>query len=193
MYRVVALAGAILMGSIGVAHADPAVSFFEIAATMTRLNTDSLLSPSSNDGELSKESARSSDREGKGGFRTEIETVEAGFSIPGEGMTPAGTIKAKRLMLSGLYELSGSAWRLKPYVGAGIGVIDSTSQLLGQQENAIVPDVQFKGGVKYNITQKLLSSLEWRWSHDSEPTFGIPTKFPLKRDGFLVGVSYKLQ
>ncbi len=108
-------------------------------------------------------------------------------------MTPAGTIKAKRLMLSGLYELSGRAWRLKPYVGAGIGVIDSTSQLLGQQENAIIPDVQFKGGVKYNITQKLLSSLEWRWSHDSEPTFGIPTKFPLKRDGFLVGVSYKLQ
>ena len=99
-------------------------------------------------------------------------------------------------MLSGLYELDGGAWRLKPFVGAGIGVIDVSSRLLGQEQTEFATDVQFKGGVNFNITQKLLGSFEWRWSHGSKPTFalgGVPTKFQLKRGGFLLGVNYKLQ
>ncbi len=111
-------------------------------------------------------------------------------------MTPVGNLKATRLMLSGLYEFSSGGWRLKPYVGAGVGVIDVSARLLGHEQTSIVPDIQFKGGVKFNITQKLLGSFEWRWSHGSKPTFalgGIPTKFQLKRGGFLIGVNYKLQ
>jgi opacity protein-like surface antigen len=195
MCRVVTLAGAILIGTIGVASADPGANIFE-PATTTKLNLASLLSHSGADDQLSKESARANDREESSGFRTEFETVEVTLTIPGEGMTPVGNMKATRLMLSGLYEVSGGTWRMKPYVGAGVGVIDISSRLLGREETAIIPDFQFKGGVKYNITQKLLGSFEWRWSQGSKPTFafaGVPTKFQLKRGGFLLGVNYKLQ
>jgi opacity protein-like surface antigen len=195
MSRVLALVGAMLICTAGTASADPGVYFSETATT-TKLTSASLLSHSNADDQLSKESARSNDREDTGGFRTEFETVEATLTIPGEGMTPVGNMKATRLMLSGLYEFSGGTWRMKPYIAAGVGVIDISSRLLGHEENAIMPDFQFKGGVKYNITQKLLGSFEWRWSHGSKPTFafaGVPTKFQLKRGGFLVGVNYKLQ
>jgi len=195
MCRVPALVGAVMFGTIGVAFADPGEDFFE-AATTTRLTSASLLSHSSADDQLRKESARSGDPEAKGGFRTEFEAIEATLDIPGAGMTPVGNLKATRLMLSGLYEFSSGAWRLKPYVGAGVGVIDMSSRLLGHEESSITPDFQFKGGVNFNITQKLLGSFEWRWSHGSKPTFafaGVPTKFQLKRGGFLIGVNYKLQ
>lgn len=195
MRRVLALVGAILTGTVGVASADPASHMFEPALT-TKLNLASLLSHSSTDDQLSKESARSGDRVSSGGFRTEIEAIQESVAIPGEGMTPVGSLRATRVMLSGLYELDGGAWRLKPFVGAGVGVIDISTRLLGREQSSLATDVQFKGGVKMNITQQLLGSFEWRWSHGSKPTFafaGVPTKFQLKRGGFLLGVNYKLQ
>ena len=72
-------------------------------------------------------------------------------------------------MVSGLYELDGGAWRLKPFVGAGFGVMDVSTILLGREQISLATDVQFKGGVNFNITQKLLGSFEWRWSHGSKP------------------------
>ncbi len=190
-----AFVGVLLVCSAGEALADPGASLFETSTT-TRLTTASLLSHSSTDEQLAKESARSDDPEAKGGFRTEFEAIEANLDIPGAGLTPVGNLKATRLMLSGIYEFSSGAWRLRPYVGAGVGVIDVSARLLGHEQNSIMPDVQFKGGLKYNITQKILGSFEWRWSHGSKPTFalgGVPTKFQLKRGGFLIGVNYKLQ
>ena len=195
MCRVLALVGAILIGTIGVASAETGANHFE-SATTTRLNLDSLLSHSGADGELSKESARSGDRVSSGGFRTELEAIQESVAIPGEGMTPVGSLRATRVMLSGLYEVDGGAWRLKPFVGAGIGVMDISTRLLGREQSSLATDVQFKGGVNINITQKLLGSFEWRWSHGSKPSFalaGVPTKFQLKRGGFLLGVNYKLQ
>jgi opacity protein-like surface antigen len=183
--------GAVIFGTVGAALADPATSFSE-----TQLTSARLLQHSSVDGQSGNESARSGDRISIRGFRTEFEAVEASLDIPGPVPTPVGYLKASRLMLSGLYEFNSGAWRLKPYVGAGFGVIDVSARLLGHEETSIIPDFQVKGGVKYNITQKLFGSLEWRWSHGSKPTFafaGVPAKFQLKRGGFLIGVNYRAQ
>jgi opacity protein-like surface antigen len=187
--------GAVFLGTIGVARAET-VSMFSATSTAVQLTPAWLLPHSGHDGELSKESARSGDRLPTGGFRAEVEAINESVAIPGQGMTPVGNLSATRVMVSGLYELDGGAWRLKPFVGAGIGVMDVSSRLLGHVQTSLATDVQFKGGVNFNITQKLLGSFEWRWSHGSKPTFalgGIPTKFQLKRGGFLVGVNYKLQ
>jgi opacity protein-like surface antigen len=195
MRRVLAFAGALISSMTGEALADPGANFLETSTT-TRLTTASLLPHSSTDEQLSKESARSGDPEEKGGFRTELEAIEANLDIPGAGLTPVGNVKATRLMLSGLYEFSSGGWRLKPYVGAGVGVIDFSARLLGHEEETIIPDFQFKSGVKMAITQKIFGSFEWRWSHGSKPSFalgGVPTKFQLKRGGFMLGVNWKLQ
>jgi opacity protein-like surface antigen len=195
MRRVLAIVGAVFFGTIGVAFADPVAGFPETSGKF-ELTPAWLLPHSRPDSQLSKESAWLGDRASTGGFRTEVEAVEESLAIPGAGMTPVGNLRATRLMLSGLYELDGGAWRLKPYVGAGVGVIDVSTRLLGHEQTSLTTDFQFKGGVKYSITQKLLGSFEWRWSHGSKPTFafaGVPTKFQLKRGGFLIGVNYKLQ
>ena len=197
MRRVLAIVGAVFFATVGVASADPVPELstdLSKASGMLELTPPWLLKHSSADGQRSKEFARSADRISTGGFRTEVEAVEESVAIPGVGMTPASDLKATRVVLSGLYELDGGAWRLKPYVGAGIGVIDVSNRLLGLEQNTLATDVQFKGGVNFNITQKLLGSFEWRWSHGSKPTFalaGLPTKFQLKRGGFLIGVNYK--
>ena len=193
MRRVLALAGTIFFGTFGAAFADD-VPAFSGTGSSVELTPAWLLPHSSADGQLSKESARSGDRLSTGGFRAEIEAIDEAVAVPGAGMTPVGTLRAQRIMLSGLYELNGGAWRLKPFVGAGVGVIDIRSRLLGNEQTEFATDVQFKGGVNFNITQKLLGKFEWRWSHGSKPTFafgGIPTKFQLKRGGFLIGVNYK--
>jgi opacity protein-like surface antigen len=195
MRRILAIVGAVFLGTIGVACAETVSPPFETNIAI-ELTPAWLLPHSGNDGELSKESARSSDRNSTGGFRTEVEAINESVAIPGQGMTPVGSLSATRVMVSGLDELDGGAWRLKPFVGAGFGVMDLNTILLGHEQTSLATDVQFKGGVNFNITQKLLGSFEWRWSHGSKPTFalgGVPTKFQLKRGGFLLGVNYKLQ
>jgi len=194
MRRVLALVGTIFLGTFGVAYADEVPTFS--GTTSIALTPVWLLPASSADGQLSKESARSGDQLSTGGFRTEIEAIDEAVAIPGQGMTPVGSLRAQRVMLSGLYELNGGAWRLKPFVGAGIGIMDVSTRLLGREQTEFATDIQFKSGLNFNITQKLLGSFEWRWSHGSKPTFafaGVPTKFQLKRGGFLLGVNYKLQ
>ena len=194
MRRVLALAGVIFFETFGAANADQVLALSGTASI--GLTPAWLLPASSADGQLSKESARSGDVSSTGGFRTEIEAIDEAVAIPGQGMTPVGSLRAQRVMLSGLYELNGGAWRLKPFVGAGIGIMDVSTRLLGREQTEFATDIQFKSGLNFNITQKLLGSFEWRWSHGSKPTFafaGVPTKFQLKRGGFLLGVNYKLQ
>ena len=51
------------------------------------------------------------------------------------------------------------------------------------------------GGVSLGLTQKLLGSLEYRWTMGSKPHFslgGIPTKLEVDRHGFVLGVNYKI-
>ena len=194
MHRILALVGAVFLGTIGVANAETIAPFS--GTTTITLTPAWLLPHSDNDGQLSKESARSSDRMSTGGFRTEFEAITEATVIPGQGITPVGNVSATRVMVSGLYELDGGAWRLKPFVGAGFGVMDISTILLGHEEQSFATDVQFKSGLNFNITQKLLGSFEWRWSQGSKPTFalgGVPTKFQLKRGGFMLGMNWKLQ
>jgi opacity protein-like surface antigen len=194
MRRVLAIAGALVFGTVGTAWADSVGSLGETVGAV-QLTSLSLLPHSSADGQLRKASARADDPEATSGFRTEVEAIEETLDIPGIGLTPAGNLKATRLMLSGLYELRGGGWRMSPYIGAGFGVMDVNSRLLGHEESSLMSDIQFKGGVNFNFTQKLLGRLEWRWSQGSKPTFafaGVPTKFQLKRGGFLLGFNYKL-
>lgn len=194
MRRILAFVGAVFFGTIGIASAETVAPLSDAIAI--EVTPAWLLPHSGNDGQLSKESARSSDRASSGGFRTEVEAITESVAIPGQGMTPVGDLSASRVMVSGLYELDGGAWRLKPFVGAGIGLMDVSTRLLGHWQQSFATDVQFKSGLNFNITQKLLGSFEWRWSHGSKPTFafaGVPTKFQLKRGGFLLGVNYKLQ
>jgi|SRR6185295_5040119 len=129
------------------------------------------------------------------GFRTEIERRQFSATVPGLSETPAGGVRSTTLMLNGLYEFRNGGWRLKPYVGVGFGTTDFTSRLLGNTQSSFTPTYQVKGGVNYNISQKLLGKLEYRWSQGSAPSLGlagVPAKFQLKRGGFLVGLNYKL-
>jgi opacity protein-like surface antigen len=83
---------------------------------------------------------------------------------------------------------------MKPYVGAGFGMIDVNQHVLGASGNNWSTAYQVRGGVSLGLTQKLLGSLEYRWTMGSKPHFslgGIPTKLEVDRHGFVLGVNYK--
>src|SRR5262245_16047137 len=92
MLRILALVGAVFFGTIGVASAETLESFS--GTTTISLTPAWLLPHSGNDGELSKESARSGDRVSTGGFRAEVEAINEAVAIPGQGMTPVGNLSA---------------------------------------------------------------------------------------------------
>src|SRR5687767_2914075 len=110
------LAGALLFSTISAANADPLPGFSTTVPTV-QLTSAYALPHSNADAPLRKPSARADDRDSSG-FRTEVEAFEASVDIPtGLGTTPAGNLKATRLMLNGLYEFRSGGWRIKPYVG----------------------------------------------------------------------------
>jgi len=98
------------------------------------------------------------------------------------------------VMLNGLYEFSGDGWHMKPYVGAGFGMIDVNERVLGANGTDWTTAYQVRGGVTMGLTQKLLGSFEYRWTMGSKPHFslaGIPTKLEVDRHGFVLGFNYK--
>jgi opacity protein-like surface antigen len=97
-------------------------------------------------------------------------------------------------MLNGLYELTDGVWHMKPYVGAGFGMIDVNQSILGASGSDWTTAYQVRGGVTLGLSQKLLGSLEYRWTMGSKPHFqlaGIPTKLEVDRHGFTLGFNYK--
>jgi opacity protein-like surface antigen len=129
------------------------------------------------------------------GFKTEIEGRNAHTDATRSGnLLSTGGLATNRLMLNGIYEFSDGSWRLKPYVGAGLGTIDVSEQLLGTGAYNRITAYQLRGGVTLGMTQKLLGSLEYRWTNGSKPYLslaGIPAKFEVDRHGFLAGVNYR--
>jgi len=129
------------------------------------------------------------------GFKAGIEGVTPRESAGRFGELPAsGSLTAGSVMLQGLYEFRDGAWHTKPYAGAGFGAIDVSQRFLGVRGNDWVPAYQLRGGVSLGFTQKLLGSLEYRWTKGSKPNFslgGIPTKVEIDRHGVVVGVNYK--
>jgi opacity protein-like surface antigen len=129
------------------------------------------------------------------GFRTEIEGLSSsGTSARLGGVAAAGSLTTARVTLKGMYEFRDGEWRLKPYVGAGFGVVDVNEHVLGAARNDWNGAYQLRGGVTLGFTQKLLGSLEYRWAMGSKPHFslaGIPTKLEVDRHGFVLGINYK--
>src|SRR2546423_9904611 len=65
------------------------------------------------------------------GLKTEIQGLTT--RAPNEHLAnlPAGGgIAATSLMLNGMYERSGNAWHVTPFVGAGIGFVDANARFL---------------------------------------------------------------
>ena len=129
------------------------------------------------------------------GFKTEIEGSTARAPENPFGNLPtSGGLSGSSVMFNGLYEFSDGAWRMKPYVGAGLGVVDANARILGETRNDWVTAYQLHGGVTLGFTQKVAGSLEYRWTMGSKPNFslaGIPTKLEIDRHGFVLGVNYK--
>jgi len=129
------------------------------------------------------------------GFRTELESFASYGAADRHGISPAGgSLSATTLMLNGLYQFTDGGWRMKPYVGAGFGMIDTNQQILGVSGGDWRTAYQVRGGVSLGLTQKLLGSLEYRWTMGSKPHFslgGIPTKLEVDRHGFVLGFNYK--
>jgi len=130
------------------------------------------------------------------GFKTEIQGLTARAASEYLSNLPSGGsgIAATSIMLKGMYEFSDGAWRMSPYVGAGFGVVDVNARVLGATNNAWVSAYQVQGGINLGFTQKLIGSLEYRWTMGSKPNFslaGLPTKLEVSRHGFMIGFNYK--
>jgi opacity protein-like surface antigen len=130
------------------------------------------------------------------GFKTEIQGVTARASNDHLTNLPSGGsgFAATSFMLKGMYEFSDGAWQMSPYIGAGFGVVNANAHVLGTAHNDWVGAYQVGGGLNLGFTQKLMGSLEYRWTMGSKPRFllaGIPTKLEVSRHGFVVGVNYK--
>ena len=128
------------------------------------------------------------------GFRTEVESF-ASYAASDHLNSGAGaSLSSTTVMLNGMYEFTDGVWRMKPYVGAGFGMIDVNQTILGVSGNDWATAYQVRGGVQLGLSQKLLGSLEYRWTMGSKPHFslaGIPTKLEVDRHGFVLGFNYK--
>jgi len=129
------------------------------------------------------------------GFKTEIEGLSSNAASDRlGGLAAGGTLTSTRLTLKGIYEFADGAWRVKPFIGAGFRMIDMNEHIAGLAGNAWTTAYQLRGGVVLGFTQKLVGSLEYRWTNGSRPTFalgGIPTKLEVDRHGFTLGINYK--
>jgi opacity protein-like surface antigen len=130
------------------------------------------------------------------GFKTEIQGLTARSTSEHFANLPSGNrgIAASSFMLKGMYEFSNGAWQMSPYVGAGFGVVNANAGVLGATRNEWIGSYQVGGGLNLGFTQKLMGSLEYRWTMGSKPNFslaGIPTKLEVSRHGFVLGFNYK--
>lgn len=129
------------------------------------------------------------------GFKTEIEGLSSNAQSERlGGLAASGSLTSTRVTLEGMYELSDGSWHVNPYVGAGFGMIDVNQHVLGITENDRAAAYHLHGGVTLGFTQKLVGSLEYRWTDGSKPSFslaGIPTKLELDRHSFVLGINFK--
>ena len=131
------------------------------------------------------------------GFGTEVESstlIETGQRFG--NLPTTGGVSATSVMFNALYEIRDGAWHFKPYVGAGFGAVDANARALGQTNNDWVSAYQLHGGVSLGFSQKIVGSLEYRWTEGSKPDFAIAgsplrPKLELSQHTFFLGVNYK--
>ncbi len=129
------------------------------------------------------------------GFKTEVEGVGSLSEPADPRLLPlTGNLNTSRVALKGLYEFTNGDWHIKPYLGAGFGFTDLNARMLGIAGSDWTADYQLHGGVSLGFTQKLIGSLEYRWTMGSKPNFalaGIPTKLEIDRHRLVLGFNYK--
>ncbi len=128
------------------------------------------------------------------GFRAEIERFISRASLdPAAGVLTTPGFATGTTLLSGLFEFRDDGWRTKPYIGAGFGLADVRQNAISTAGSAWATAYQVKGGLTLGFSQKLIGSLEYRWTLGQKPHFalgGIPAKIEINRHSFSVGVNY---
>jgi opacity protein-like surface antigen len=130
------------------------------------------------------------------GFKTELQGLTARAVSEHSSNLPMGSgdISGTSIMLKGVYQFSDGAWHVSPYIGAGLGMMDANARILGATSDDWISSYQVQGGINLGFTQKLVGSLEYRWTMGSRPHFslaGIPAKLEVNRHGFVLGMNYK--
>ena len=126
------------------------------------------------------------------GFKTEIQGVAA--STPSEhlaNLPTAGGIAATSVMLNGMYEFSGDDWHISPYIGAGFGMVDANSRVLGATDNDWVAAYQVRGGISFGFTQRLIAKFEYQWTMGPSGGRLSLDNIEVSRHSFLIGVNYE--
>ena len=130
-----------------------------------------------------------------GGFRAEFESLYSYSNHSGLSQGFGG-VNSSSMMLRGLYEFDGGSWRVKPFIGAGVGMVNVNAGLLGNESSDWVQAYQVRGGVNYAISQKLMGSIGYNWVKGQKPTLlvkGIPAKIEFPSGGVFLGLNYKLR
>jgi opacity protein-like surface antigen len=125
------------------------------------------------------------------GFKTEIEELHTD-ATPSRNLLSTAGLSTNRLMLNGTYEFSDGSWRLTPYVGAAVEMVDGSEWLLNSSPYRVTA-YELRGGVTLGLTQKLLGGLEYRWTNGSKPYLslaGIPAKLQVDNHKVRLGVNY---
>jgi opacity protein-like surface antigen len=124
------------------------------------------------------------------GFKTEIEGVTTRAPSDFANLPAGGGIVATSVMLRGMYEFSDGDWHLSPYVGGGFGMMEANARVPLPVNNAWVGAYQVRGGVSLGFTEKLIGSLEYRWTIGSTPLFSL-ANIEVSRHSFVIGVHYR--
>ena len=125
------------------------------------------------------------------GFKTEIQGVTARASSEHLANLPtAGGIMATSVMLNGMYEFRGDDWHISPYVGAGFGVVDANSRVLGATSNDWVAAYQVRGGISFGFTQRLIAKFEYQWTMGPSGGRLSLDNIEVSRHSFLIGMNY---
>src|SRR3984893_5837757 len=124
------------------------------------------------------------------GFKTEIEGVTTRAPSDFANLPAGGGIVATSVMLSGIYEFRDGDWHLSPYVGGGFGMMEANARAPLPVNNAWVGAYQVRGGVSLGLTERLIGTLEYRWTIGSTPLFSL-ANIEVSRHSFIIGVHYR--
>ena len=125
------------------------------------------------------------------GFKTEIQGLTARASAEHLANLPAaGGIMATSVMLNGMYEFRGGDWHISPYIGAGYGVVDANSRVLGATGNDWAGAYQMRGGISFGFTQRLIAKFEYQWTMGPSGGRLSLDNIEVSRHSFLIGMNY---
>ena len=120
-----------------------------------------------------------------GSFRTEVEARRSG------GMAEPLTGSARQsesVMVNGFYDVPAGPG-LNTYVGVGFGATTTRQGIPGTSMAETSSAYQVRGGVSYDVNDKLKGMLEYRLTDGGGPS----TKLQVKQKGVMLGLRYQFQ